>query len=1082
VRTSTAAARGLRAAGAAAAIAVLIGAPPYALIRYVGTPLPYGWSGLTAGQFDDQAVIGVLSLVVWAAWVQLAACVLIEAVAGLRGARLPRRPTLAFTFQQDLARTLLAPLLSLTLGATTAAIHPGQAIAAPVSSPPLADGPATTTGSPTTSTAAGSPVAAGQPPVTAGTSPTRTGQRTYVVQPPHGRSRDSLWRIAAEHLGNGQRWREIYALNHGRLMPDGRRMTSPGLILPGWPLLLPADATGLKQPAPEAPAPAEVTVRPGDTLGQIAANQYGDAAQYPRIFTANHGRTESDGRTVTDPDLIYPGWRLSIPQPIRAKAQPPSRQPPPRRAPSPTAPRTEPAPPPSPAASSRPTPTARPPSPATEQVREGTTGHAAALRTVFAGVGALLAAGLLAALVRLQRRRSRFRRPGRLVASAPPELAEAEKAIRSSGSPALADVDFLDHALRSLTTLDSAPPDIAAARMAGDHLDLRLAHPHRTAPSPWTSDESGYWWSISRADPLPVHADNAADCEAPYPALVGIGHTDDGERWLLDLEHLAAATLSGPTEACLNLARFIAAELAVNAWSDHITVTLAGFGAEMVQLNPARLHHTDDPEHTIDAMAADIAEVAQADILTERANDRAELRPPQILLIAAGVGGQQMHRLNAAIQERPGRTGVAVVSVNPENHSATDTWQLILDNDGHLTIPALGIQVTAPQLPAEHATDLAALLHAARDTTDHPMPPAAGTDHVTPFSDVAGAVRAEHTKPRPSTPDGEDGASLLPAPDRDYLERAATTSDDLAALAPRIDTQTARAIEDADPDLDTDLAAWHDPDCPLPRLTLLGPVELRARGDHGEVARRIAYYTEIVAYLATRPHGATADQLADTFSIKHGRVRTDVYLARKWLGTNPRTGKPHIPKAPQAQPNRGISVYQIEDILSDADLFRRLRIRGQARGPVGIADLQAALNLVTGQPLSQLRPDGYTWLADDPLDHYYTAAIVDAAHILATHHLAVGEPASARAAAEAALRAAPYEEVPRLDLAAAHHAEGNNEKASRLVRDGICNRAEDSGAPEDLPTRTTNILNQGQWSSMPTADSPDQAGQARKGS
>ena len=50
---------------------------------------------------------------------------------------------------------------------------------------------------------------------------------------------DTLASIAAEHLGDGDRWEEIFELNEGREMQDGRAFSSASLILPGWELALP---------------------------------------------------------------------------------------------------------------------------------------------------------------------------------------------------------------------------------------------------------------------------------------------------------------------------------------------------------------------------------------------------------------------------------------------------------------------------------------------------------------------------------------------------------------------------------------------------------------------------------------------------------------------------------------------------------------------------------------------------------------------------------------------------------------------------------------------------------------------------
>jgi hypothetical protein len=67
-------------------------------------------------------------------------------------------------------------------------------------------------------------------------------------------------------------------------------------------------------------------------------------------------------------------------------------------------------------------------------------------------------------------------------------------------------------------------------------------------------------------------------------------------------------------------------------------------------------------------------------------------------------------------------------------------------------------------------------------------------------------------------------------------------------------------------------------------------------------------------------------------------------------------------------------------------------------------------------------------------------------------------PRLARLAAETAALAAPYEEIPRLDLAAVAAAEGHHAEAQRIIRDEICNRTDDDNAPPELPTRTEEIL------------------------
>lgn len=49
------------------------------------------------------------------------------------------------------------------------------------------------------------------------------------------------------------------------------------------------------------------TVQSGDTLWAISERFYGDGNAWQRIYDANRGRIE-------DPDVIQPGWELSIPR------------------------------------------------------------------------------------------------------------------------------------------------------------------------------------------------------------------------------------------------------------------------------------------------------------------------------------------------------------------------------------------------------------------------------------------------------------------------------------------------------------------------------------------------------------------------------------------------------------------------------------------------------------------------------------------------------------------------------------------------------------------------------------------------
>ncbi|AZM48776.1 transcriptional regulator [Streptomyces sp. WAC 06738] len=63
----------------------------------------------------------------------------------------------------------------------------------------------------------------------------------------------------------------------------------------------------------EATRNIEHTVIEGDTLWTIAHTYLGDALTWPRIYALNKDRVQSDGARLTEPDLILPGWQLTIP-------------------------------------------------------------------------------------------------------------------------------------------------------------------------------------------------------------------------------------------------------------------------------------------------------------------------------------------------------------------------------------------------------------------------------------------------------------------------------------------------------------------------------------------------------------------------------------------------------------------------------------------------------------------------------------------------------------------------------------------------------------------------------------------------
>jgi hypothetical protein len=59
--------------------------------------------------------------------------------------------------------------------------------------------------------------------------------------------------------------------------------------------------------------PPTYEVQRRDTLWDIAERHLGDPFRWQEIFRLNQGKVQPDGRCLTDPDLIYAGWRLELP-------------------------------------------------------------------------------------------------------------------------------------------------------------------------------------------------------------------------------------------------------------------------------------------------------------------------------------------------------------------------------------------------------------------------------------------------------------------------------------------------------------------------------------------------------------------------------------------------------------------------------------------------------------------------------------------------------------------------------------------------------------------------------------------------
>ncbi len=334
--SATAAGRSARVTKAIVSLLVLTG-------TLGGLPLLLSWASpvIWAAAHDDLAhlldrqdtgatFLALLLVVGWVGWFQFAFCAVRELVAQLRGHtwRAPR----GFGASQRAAAALIGSVLVLLPASSALAVDAHAA---------------------TTVTATRQPGQAGEQPVT---EQGRPGSGTGSATPVHTvQAGESLWSIAEQHLGDGERWRQIAALNEGHTMDGGQVFQSNTFLQPGWQLRMPADraaADGDRNQLTASTAAGDeasvhvVTVDEGDTLSKIAEEELGDSDAWPTVFAASRGKPQPDDLpAITDPDVIYPGQQITVPgqqhaqtppspgEPDRHERTPPPAQTPDRPAP-----------------------------------------------------------------------------------------------------------------------------------------------------------------------------------------------------------------------------------------------------------------------------------------------------------------------------------------------------------------------------------------------------------------------------------------------------------------------------------------------------------------------------------------------------------------------------------------------------------------------------------------------------------------------------------------------------------------------------------------------------------------------------
>lgn len=523
----------------------------------------------------------------------------------------------------------------------------------------------------------------------------------------------------------------------------------------------PGTAETVVEQAPLQPAFVAYTVKPRDSLWNIAEEHLGDGFRWREVWELNRDVPQPDGRALQDPDLVRPGWVLRLPDGafgVSPLAPPPVPELPVQAngeaSDSVTAPEEEHHESAFRGAGSNSTGGPQASSsmassePGDEEPRDP---EPTVPLPVGVGAAGLLAAGLIATLNRLRRAQVRRRRPGYGIPTPLKESAAAENTLRCIA--ALDRSERVDLALRALASClqsrrDDAVPVIQAV-LAGDDIEVLFAQPVDADPGPFRVEASGRAWTLpANADATSVRR-MAEDGQPLAPALVCVGRVDERDL-LIDLEAAAITAVIGPAEDAGAVTWQIAAGLATSQWADDVRVVVAG--SDLPGFDSLERVEAVDPadvvDHVRDEVAATRGELSQLGVhSTLEARTHGGSWTPTVVILA-GKGTQHWPELLALAEAG---TGLAVLSAG-ENDGCDRRIDV---SSGRLTVAPPGVSAAIPDLPVEVRQAIGELFAAT----------ALSPDNGEPIIDLTVDDEAPADSPALAIVDGpgplEDGALLV---------------------------------------------------------------------------------------------------------------------------------------------------------------------------------------------------------------------------------------------------------------------------------------------------------------------------------
>jgi LysM repeat protein len=970
-------ARLTRGLGSLALLMLGLAGIPIALAILGGNPLPreLAWSAVLHALFtpvEGVILVGLITIVGWLAWLVFAISVISELVAIVSQQRVRIRIPGLDTPQRFAAGLLLSVITMISVPQAVQADPAPDRQPAVVAAMPESPKLITESTKPRTLPTAAAPRSGH----------VESASHHYVVQ-----VGDDLWSLAERYYGDGRGWRKIAAANP-KLLTGG-----PDRLQVGWRLKIPDVDDGVSDESERM-----ITVRRGDTLSSIAERELGAASHWMEIFRANRGQ-------LSDPDELPVGVRLVLPKQQKPATTATSRhhdQHRPREASPERKHRVTPPVEPSAAPAQPPTPV--------ESVPEAPMSTAPPVENsavLLAGVGGLLAAGVISGLAWRRHRQLQTRPLGRRIVHPPVPTRAVEVSLGRRQQPL--SLRTLDRATRAITAhcknTGIAPPPLQLALVGETEIELRMGEPCPSAPVGFTA--RGRSWFLDQADVDYLKSvPGLNEAARPWPALVTLGHDDRDRLVLGDLEafgFLELQTDSGFAASDLLAAMIV--ELSFSPWADEMIITVVSDDRRLPQaLGKHNVIHTNDCDGLLDRLehrAAIQREHRRYEVLSQHRidPDLADPWAPEVVLVDWHLTDAQRERLSALTQAEPKVTTAAVV-IGPVRGAAWSLRRARSSIEHQVVLEPAGLTLSPQLLEPTELTSVVDLIETTgrEDTTPAPW-----------WSEV-------EVQPDP------------PPDNVTYLDSRLTWG--------TADTAERALIMEAV--MDPGRTVHH------PTLQLLGPIELL--GATGTVPARAAKQClEYCAWLLENP-GRTAHAMVAALAVAEGTRRSNMSRLRSWLGNSP-DGEAYLPDAYTGR----ITLHPA--VSSDWQRLQILTSTGVNRA--SNASLHAALELVRGAPLADAAPGQWHWAEELRTD--MISCVRDIGVELADRALLAGDLEQARWAASRALAAAPGDELLLAVRIRTEHAAGNASETERLTLQ-LAAQARTLGV--DLDDETVMLLQQ----------------------